>query len=81
MAETTAHSNYECLAGLSPCREHGTCFPRPTHDENSAGFNSRAPQTVNLASRVLPVLKTAYETPGLSNNPAPINRNQVRKPC
>ncbi len=53
-------------------------FPKTTHDEK-ARFNFLAHLNRHLASRVLPGVKTAYETRVEPNMPAPNHRNQVRK--
>lgn len=57
--------------------EHGM-FPKTSHDEK-ARFNFLAHLNRHLASRVLPGVKTAYETRIEPNNPEPNHRNQVRK--
>ncbi|MGJ8563010.1 MAG: class I SAM-dependent methyltransferase [Alphaproteobacteria bacterium] len=52
--------------------------PETTHDEK-ARFNFLAHLNRHLASKVLPGVKTAYETRIEPNNPKPNHRNQVRK--
>lgn len=77
MAETNANSNYDGPPDYRLVGEHGM-FPKTTHDEK-ARFNFLAHLNRHLASRVLPGVKTAYETRIEPNNPAPNHRNQVRK--
>ena len=52
--------------------------PDTTHDEK-ARYNFLAHLNRHLASKVLPGIKTAYETRVAPNTPAPTHRHEVRK--
>ncbi|CAM3651948.1 methyltransferase domain-containing protein [Litorimonas haliclonae] len=57
--------------------EHGM-FPKTTHDEK-ARFNFLAHLNRHLASKILPGVKTAYDTRIAPNAPKPETRHDVRK--